>query len=99
VFLHATGFNALTDRHLLTGSSRRPDSVALDLRGHGFTTLPARPFQLTQWYGYAKDVVAAVEPAATGSGPAPRLIAGHSMGATSALLALQRDPGMAQLRC
>jgi pimeloyl-ACP methyl ester carboxylesterase len=95
VFLHATGFNALTYRQLLLrlGPNRR--CVAIDLRGHGHTTLAARPQRLTHWYGYARDVVDAIA-YLRGNNPAPRLIAGHSMGATSALLALGRDPGAAQ---
>ena len=68
IFLHATGFCALTYRTLLQrlGSERR--AVALDLRGHGHTTLPAHPFKLTDWYGYAADVVAIVEAMNRGGG-------------------------------
>lgn len=95
VFLHATGFCAYTYRHLLAplGSQRR--AVALDLRGHGLTTLPAHALTLTHWHTYASDVVAAVRQLAAGQ-PSPRVIAGHSMGATVALLSLQHDPAVAQ---
>lgn len=60
VFLHATGFSALTYRHLLQPLDPRLRVVALDLRGHGQTTLPARPAGLTHWYTYAEDVVGAL---------------------------------------
>jgi pimeloyl-ACP methyl ester carboxylesterase len=94
IFLHATGFCALTYRTLLQrlGSERR--AVALDLRGHGHTTLPAHPFKLTDWYGYAADVVAIVRHLSAGL-PTPRLIAGHSMGGTVSLLALSAEPALA----
>jgi len=94
VFLHATGFNALTYRHLLQPLADRFRVVALDLRGHGHTTLPARPAFLTHWHPYAADVVAAVRQLSRGH-PSPRLIAGHSMGGTTALLALHAAPDVA----
>ena len=94
IFLHATGFCALTYRRLLQrlGSERRV--VALDLRGHGHTTLPAHPFKLTDWYGYAADVVATLRHLNDGL-PTPKLIAGHSMGGTVSLLALTAEPTLA----
>jgi pimeloyl-ACP methyl ester carboxylesterase len=95
VFLHATGFCALTYRRLLEPLGPQRRAVALDLRGHGHTSLPARPAKLTHWYGYARDVVAAIRQLTAGQ-PAPRLIGGHSLGGTVALLALQADPGIAQ---
>lgn len=99
-FLHATGFNALTYRRLLEPLGPGLRVVALDLRGHGHTTLPARAARLTHWYGYARDVVGALR-ALAGAGredrgaPAVRLIAGHSLGGTVALLALAADPSLA----
>lgn len=95
VFLHATGFCALTYRHLLAPLGAQRRAVALDLRGHGHTTLPARAATLTGWDVYANDVVAAIGQISAGQ-PAPRLIAGHSMGGTTALLALAKAPALAQ---
>ena len=94
VFLHATGFCALTYRHLLEplGSQRR--AVAIDLRGHGLTTLPARAWRLTSWDTYAQDVVPALR-ALCKDLPPPRVLAGHSMGATVSMLALSRAPDLA----
>ncbi len=93
-FLHATGFCALTYRRLLEPLGPRLRVVALDLRGHGRTTLPARPAKLAHWYGYANDVAGALRQLAVGE-PAVRLIAGHSLGGTVALLALAADPALA----
>jgi len=95
VFLHATGFCALTYRRLLETLGPERRVVAFDLRGHGHSTLPARPARLTSWHTYADDVIAALKHLSAG-GPAPRLIAGHSMGGTVSLLALAREPGVAQ---
>lgn len=94
VFLHATGFNALTYRQLLAPLAPPWRVVALDLRGHGLSSLPARPGRLMHWQGYAADVTAAIDQLSRGQG-SPRLIAGHSMGATVALLALARRPDLA----
>ena len=94
VFLHATGFCALTYRRLLQPLGPERRAVALDLRGHGHTTLPARAAALTHWHTYAEDVVGAVRQLSAGQ-PAPGLIAGHSMGATVALLALAAEPSLA----
>ena len=99
VFLHATGFCAQVYRHLIDrlGPDRR--TVALDLRGHGHTTLPAHPFRLTGWDVHARDVAAAIRHLRRdGDLPPPRLIAGHSMGGASALLALGRDSSAAPPR-
>lgn len=94
VFLHATGFCAFTYRHLLDAFGPERRVVALDQRGHGRATLPAHPRRLTTWNTYAGDVIAAIG-ALTEGGVAPRLIAGHSMGAVVGLLALARVPSLA----
>jgi pimeloyl-ACP methyl ester carboxylesterase len=94
VFLHATGFNALTYRTLLEPLAPEWRVVALDLRGHGLTSLPAHPDRLTHWHGYARDVIQAIGQLAP-AGTAPGLIAGHSMGGTVALLALAHRPQLA----
>lgn len=95
VFLHATGFCALTYRRLLQQLGPERRVIAFDLRGHGHTTLPSRPAALTHWHTFASDVVGAVRQLTQGL-PAPKLIAGHSMGGTTALLALQADPSIAR---
>jgi pimeloyl-ACP methyl ester carboxylesterase len=97
VFLHATGFCAQVYRHLLERLGPERRVLALDLRGHGHSTLPAHPSRLTGWDVHARDVSAALRALRRdGDLPPPRLIAGHSMGGASALLALGRDSEVAQ---
>ena len=83
LFLHANGFNAMTYRHVLAplGTDRRV--MAVDLRGHGASRLPTRE-QGHSWQVYADDLLALL----MALGEMPAVIAGHSMGATTALLAL-----------
>lgn len=91
IFCHANGFCASTYRALLqplaemTGLS----VVALDLRGHGRTSLPADPECQDSWNNHARDIAQAV----TALAPQGCVLAGHSMGATSALLAGARLGG------
>lgn len=88
VFLHANGFNAHTYRTLLEPLGERFHIVAPDLRGHGATTLPARPENRPNWDDMCSDVVDLVKAI---DGP-PIVLAGHSMGATLAVLAASRAP-------
>lgn len=87
VFLHATGFNALTYRTLLEPLGDRFHVVALDLRGHGASTLPTNPKRHPSWRIYADDVAGFLR-----SLDQPVVLAGHSMGATTALLTAERAP-------
>ena len=81
VFLHATGFNAHTYRALLEPLGERFSVLALDARGHGLTTLPARMWGYTSWRRHRDDLIAVLE-----HFTAPVTLAGHSMGATVSLL-------------
>jgi len=81
VFLHATGFNARTYRALLEPLGERFSVLALDARGHGRTTLPAKTFGYTSWRRHRDDLIAVLE-----HFTAPVTLAGHSMGATVSLL-------------
>jgi pimeloyl-ACP methyl ester carboxylesterase len=94
VFLHATGFNARTYQSLLAPLSDRHTTLALDLRGHGRTSLPAQPRRMTSWAAYAKDVAKALDLVIK---PGERFVlAGHSLGgAVSALTAALRPEGVA----
>lgn len=83
VFLHANGFNALTYRSLLAPLSGTLRILAPDLRGHGASRLPTREAGRFDWFDHRDDVAALLD---TLDGP-PVVLAGHSMGATSALLA------------
>lgn len=89
VFLHATGFNARTYRTLLAPIGERFRVLALDLRGHGRTELPAKTFGYTSWNRHRDDVIAVLEHFS-----APVSLAGHSMGATVAMLVAARRPDL-----
>jgi pimeloyl-ACP methyl ester carboxylesterase len=89
VFLHATGFNALTYRELLEPLGERFRVVALDQRGHGLTRLPAAPTEMSGWELYGRDMLAALD--ALGDGP-PLVLAGHSMGGAVATMAAEQRP-------
>lgn len=88
VFAHANGFNALTYRHLLAPLGDRFRIWAPDLRGHGATTLPAQIAGRRGWTDHAGDLAALLDGIA---GP-PVVLAGHSMGGTSGLLAAADRP-------
>lgn len=89
LFVHANGFNALTYRALLAPLSASLRIVAPDLRGHGATSLPADPRGRRSWADLRDDLISLLDLL---GGP-PLTLAGHSMGATSALLAAERRPG------
>lgn len=83
VFAHANGFNGGVYRKLLTPLAGRFEIIAPDLRGHGRTTLPADPRTHVSWDIYARDLLALYAQLDR----TPDLLAGHSMGASSTLLA------------
>ncbi len=92
LFLHANGFNALTYRLVMAELDPALRLLAIDLRGHGLTTLPT-PAEHPGWQIYATDVVALI----TTLGETPRILAGHSMGAATAMLAATALPGVEKL--
>lgn len=90
VFLHATGFCASAYAQMMSVARAHFDIFALDLRGHGGTTLPADPASLRSWDIYAEDLCAVLRQL-----PQPsrgRVLSGHSCGAVVAALAASR-PG------
>lgn len=88
VFVHANGFNAMTYRSLLAPLCGTLRIWAPDLRGHGHTALPADPKARRGWSDHRDDLVALLDAL---DGP-PVVMAGHSMGGTSALLAAAERP-------
>ncbi len=88
VFVHANGFNALTYRTLLAPLAGAVRIQAPDLRGHGRSALPAEPGGRRGWADHRDDLVALLDLL---DGP-PVVLAGHSMGATAALLAAAERP-------
>lgn len=94
IFVHANGFNAMTYRSLLAPLSGSLRIWAPDLRGHGRTALPADPNGRRGWADHRDDLVALLDAL---DGP-PAVLAGHSMGGTSALLAAaERSERVSQL--
>lgn len=86
LFCHANGFCASAYKKMLALLAPKFDAFAIDLRGHGRTTLPADPSKLRDWRVYARDLSAALDhPSMRGN--APWILAGHSCGAVSAVLA------------
>ena len=86
IFVHANGFNARTYRTLLTPLAQDARILAPDLRGHGLSTLSAPPKWRRSWHDLRDDLVALIDAV---DAP-PLVLAGHSMGAVTALLAAER---------
>ena len=88
VFVHANGFNAMTFRSLLAPLASELRILLPDLRGHGRTRLPTPTQGRRDWHDLRDDLVGLLE---TLDGP-PVILAGHSMGGTSSLLAALNRP-------
>jgi pimeloyl-ACP methyl ester carboxylesterase len=88
-FAHANGFNALTYRSLLDGLANDVRLYASDLRGHGQTTLAANPKGMASWRIYRDDILRLLQEL----DGRPKILAGHSMGATASLMAAVVKPG------
>ena len=93
IFLHANGFNATTYRPLLAPLAEGRRLWAIDLRGHGLTTLPADPDGRRGWQDLRGDLVALIDQM-----EGTPVLAGHSMGGTVSLLAAAKRPETASGR-
>jgi len=91
LFLHANGFNGFTYNRILTRIGEKHTTLAIDLRGHGRTTLPADPTKVRNWFRYRDDVIAAID-ALPDDGPF--VLAGHSMGGATAFLVAAARPDL-----
>ena len=91
LFAHANGFNALTYRSLLEGLADELRLYATDLRGHGKSTLAANPKGMSSWLIYRDDVVRLLQEL----DGRPKILVGHSMGATVSLMAAAARPNWA----
>ena len=89
LWLHATGFNAMTYQSILAPLGLRTKVQALDLRGHGRTALPAKPGRLKSWKRYRNDVIAFLD---RESPTKPVVLGGHSMGGAVALMVAGARP-------
>lgn len=90
LWLHATGFNAVTYESILEPLGGQMHAAALDMRGHGRSKLPAHPGRLKSWNKFRDDVIQVLEKAA----PDGAVLGGHSMGATVALLVAGKRPDL-----
>lgn len=88
VFSHANGFNARTYRTILSPLAASLRILAIDMRGHGASSLPAVIEGRDGWHEFRDDLLAFVEPETD----RPVVLAGHSMGGTASLLAAAARP-------
>lgn len=88
VFSHANGFNGRTYRSILQPLAAGLRILALDLRGHGASTLPTVIEGRQGWLELRDDLLALLAVACD----APVVLAGHSMGGTTSLLAAAAEP-------
>lgn len=94
LFCHATGFCASVYKQMLSRLSSQFDVYAIDLRGHGRTTLEADPAQLRSWRIYALDIGRFLD-----AMPHPQwTLAGHSMGAVTVTKAARGRSDIKALR-
>ncbi len=84
VFLHANGFNALAYRQIIEALGIH--ALALDLRGHGFTRLPTNMDTLDSFHIFRDDIIEFFNRYID----SPVLLAGHSLGAVSGILAVPK---------
>ncbi|MCR5875908.1 alpha/beta hydrolase [Phenylobacterium sp. J426] len=76
VFSHANGFNARTYRTILAPLALRHRVLALDLRGHGRSTLATHAEGRSTWTDIAEDLLALTEAIDARN----IVLSGHSMG-------------------
>ena len=88
IFSHANGFNGRTYRTILGPLAHELRMLALDLRGHGASTLPAVVEGRQGWLEFRDDLLALLEAEID----RPVVLAGHSMGGTTSLLAAAAAP-------
>jgi pimeloyl-ACP methyl ester carboxylesterase len=87
VFSHANSFNAWTYRSILADAGKRQRILAYDLRGHGETRLPIVEDGVG-WGVFSADLAALLKVL----NARDVVLAGHSMGATTSLLAAAEAP-------
>ena len=84
---HATGFNALTYTPLFNRLTDRFNIKAWDMRGHGTSQATPPIDAFTSWSLYYNDLTDWLEAA-----PEPVVLGGHSIGATTSLIAAAQVP-------
>ena len=93
VFAHANGFHALAYRTVLAPLGETLRVWAVDLRGHGRSTLLADPRTHRSWDVYGRDLAVLLQGLEQKRRP---VLSGHSMGGTAMVLAAARAPGRAR---
>jgi len=89
LWLHATGFNAMTYQSILAPLGLRTRIAAVDMRGHGRNTTQARP-PYQSWSVHVRDVIKWLDKYA----PQGLVLGGHSMGACVATMIAGRRPDL-----
>jgi len=99
LFAHANGFCASAYRQVFEAMGGGHAALAVDLRGHGRSTMPADPQSHRSWDVFGADIAAAMDAAAAELGlKGPWILAGHSLGATSSILAAAGRSDIAAVR-
>ena len=94
LFLHATGFCASAYRQMLSALAGRYEIYALDLRGHGRNSLPTDKARLRSWSIFRDDVRAFLDREKREGWT----LAGHSLGAATALMAAEGRNDVAAIK-
>ncbi len=89
LWLHATGFNAMTYQSILAPLGLRTRVAAVDLRGHGRNTTPAKP-PYPSWSIHVRDVIKWLDKYA----PQGVVLGGHSMGGCVATMIAGKRPDL-----
>jgi pimeloyl-ACP methyl ester carboxylesterase len=92
IFSHANGFNGRTYRSILQPLAPDLRILILDLRGHGASTLPSLIERRQGWLEFRDDLLALLAALGQERGQGPVVLAGHSMGGTTSLLAAAVQP-------
>ncbi len=86
IFSNGNGFNAMCHRQALAPLASRMRIIVADQRGHGRTRLPVHPEGRRDWWDLSRDLIALMEGLRLDR---PVILAGHSMGGTTSLMAAQ----------
>jgi pimeloyl-ACP methyl ester carboxylesterase len=89
LFAHANGFNASTYIQLLEPLAGEFRVIALDMRGHGESTLPTDSRLAVGWRVFRDDLLRFLDALAI----RPDVMAGHSLGASAVLMAAAARTG------
>ena len=90
VYSHATGFHGRVWQPLAARLGRHHHGIAVDYRGHGDSTHPSTDTETVDWRGYCDDALAVIDTINTST---PLFGVGHSMGATTLVMAELARPG------